>query len=142
MSMININPIKASEFGSEHLKLSSAWTWQNDLHQNEDSLVPVLLTEEGLAEVDSLLISSKFRTSSGTELEGLIVYQLGDDEVFAIEVLAEGQRFTFNKHLSDLSLKELKRLSSYLNEDVDRILPIQYSVVPKELILEDGKFTF
>jgi hypothetical protein len=142
VSMASMTPIKASEFNSEHLKLSNVWTWQGDLYQTEDSLIPVPLTEEALTQADSLLIHSKFKTSSGTELGGLVVYQLGDDEIFAIEILAGNQRFTFNKHLSDLSQEDLNRLATYLNEKVDHLLPIQYSLVPRELAIEDGEFTF
>jgi hypothetical protein len=140
--MASMTPIKASEFSIEHFKLSNVWTWQGDLYENEDSLIPVTLTEEALAEADSLLIHSNFKTSSGTELEGLVIYQLGDNEVFAIEILVGGQSFTFNKHLSDLSQEELNRLATCLNEKVDYLLPIRYSLVPKEIDIEDGEFTF
>jgi len=142
MNLENKTPIKTSNFYEEHLKLSSVWTWQSDLHRSEDSLVPVPLTEDALAKADSLLIHAEFQTASGTQLTGLIVYQFGDDEVFAIEVLAADQKFTFNKHVSDLSLEELKRLASFLNENVEDLLPIKYSVVPKEIAIEEGKFSF
>jgi hypothetical protein len=142
VSLASMPPIKASKFSSKHLELSDVWTWQGDLYASEDSLIPVPLTEEELAEADSLLIHSKFRTASGTELVGLIVYQLGDDEVFSIEILAREHKFTFNKYLSDLSQEELARLATYLNEKVDDLLPIQYSLIPKEIAIEDGEFTF
>ncbi|MEQ1904913.1 MAG: hypothetical protein ABL888_12065 [Pirellulaceae bacterium] len=135
-------PIKGNEFGEEQLKLSDVWTWQSDLHASEDSLVPVPLTEDALTEADSLLIHATFVTASGTKLNGLIVYQLGDDEIFAIEVLSGRNKFTFNRNLPDLSFDELKRLAAFLDEDVESLLPIRYSVVPKELAIDDGKFFF
>lgn len=134
--------IKASEFQGEHLKLSGVWTWQGDLYESEDSLVPVPLTEEALAAANSLLIHAEFQTASGIALEGLIVYELGGDEVFAIEVLTNGLRFTFNKHVPEMSIEELDRLALYLNVDRSTLLPLHYSVVPKELAIGDGEFGF
>ncbi len=142
MSLENMIRIKASEFQGEHLKLSGVWTWQSDLHESEDSLVPVPLTEEALAEADSLLIHTEFRTAAGIVLRGLIVYELGSDEVFAIEVLTNDQRFTFNKHVPEMSIEELDRLALYLNVERSTLLPIHYSIVPKELAIDDGEFTF
>jgi hypothetical protein len=142
VSLENMTPIKANEFGIEQFKRSGVWTWQSDLHASEDSLVPVPLNEEALAEADSLLIHTKFVTASDTELVGLVVYQLGDDEVFAIEVLTEGQRFTFNKHVPDLSMEELQRLAIVLDQNVDDLRPFRYSIQVKELAIEDGEFTF
>lgn len=140
--MENMMPIKAKEFSIEQFKRSGVWTWQTDLHASEDSLVPVPLNEDALAEADSLLIHTKFVTASDTELVGLIVYQLGDDEIFAIEIFAEGQRFTFNKHAPDLSMEELRRLAIHLDESVDVLRPFYYSIQVKELIIDDGEFTF
>ncbi len=84
----NMFEIKGNEFGEEQFKLSEVWTWQTDLHESEDSLVPVPLTEDALSEADSLLIHATLITASGTVLNGLIVYQLGDDDIFAVEVLS------------------------------------------------------
>ncbi len=134
--------IKGNEFGEEQFKLSEVWTWQTDLHESEDSLVPVPLTEDALSEADSLLIHATLITASGTVLNGLIVYQLGDDDIFAVEVLSGRIKFTFNKKLPDLSMSELKRLAAFLNEDMNSLLPIRYSVVPKELAIDDGNFVF
>lgn len=134
--------IKSNEFGEEQLKLSEVWTWQSDLHASEDSLVPVPLTEEALTAADSLLIHATFVTASGTKLNGLIVYQFGDDEIFAIEVLSGPDKFTLNRYLPDLSFDELKRLAVFLNEDVESLLPIRFAIVPKELAIDDGKFYF
>ena len=134
--------IKASEFGVKHLKLSGIWTWQRDLHESEDSLVPVPLSDEALAEADSLLIHATMETASGIALEGLIVCDRGSDEVFAIEVLVDGQRFTFNKYVPEMSFEELDRLALYLKVDRSSLLPIHYSIVPKELAIDDGVFEF
>jgi|688.fasta_scaffold808638_1 hypothetical protein len=134
--------IKGSEFGEEQLKLSEVWTWQSNLNESEDSLVPVPLTEYALSEADSLLIHATLVTASGTRLNELIVYQLGDDDVFAVEVLSGRTKFTFNKHVPDLSLDDLKRLAAFLNEDMGSLLPIRYSVAPKELSIDDGEFKF
>ncbi|HVX60630.1 MAG TPA: hypothetical protein VHC19_08510, partial [Pirellulales bacterium] len=95
-----------------------------------------------LAAANSLLIHAEFQTASGIALEGLIVYELGGDEVFAIEVLTNGLRFTFNKHVPEMSIEELDRLALYLNVDRSTLLPLHYSVVPKELAIGDGEFGF
>ncbi len=34
-------------------------------------------------------------------------------------------------------MSELKRLAAFLNEDMNSLLPIRYSVVPKELAIDD-----
>ena len=142
MNLENTIRIKTGEFQSEHLTLSGVWTWQGNLHESEDLLVPVPLTEEALAEAGSLLIHAEFQTASGIALEGLIVYEPGSDEVFAIEVLNDDQRFTFNKHVPEMSIEELNRLAMYLKVDRSSLLPIHYSVVPKELAIDDGEFEF
>lgn len=134
--------IKSSEFFEEQLNLSEVWTWQSDLNSSEDSLVPVPLTEEALVEADSLLIHATIFTASGTRLNGLIVYRLGDDDIFALEVLSGRSKFTVNRYLPDLSLNELKRLATFLNQDIDSLLPLRYVVVPKELFISGGTFSF
>lgn len=138
----NMIPIKGDEFGEEQLKVSEVWTWYSDTHASEDLLVPVPLTEDALAEADALLIHATLITASGRTLNGLIVYQFGDDEVFAIEVLSGRNKFTFNRNLPDMSFDELKRLAAFLDEDVESLLPIRYSVIPKGLAIDDGMFSF
>lgn len=140
--MGNMIPIKSSEFCEDDLNRGNVWTWQNSLLESEDSLVPVQLTEEALMEAGLLLIRAMFITRSGKALNGLVVYQIGDGTVFAIEVLSGHQRFTLNKWLPDLSAAELERLGSFLNEDVEALVPIRYSIAPRELDIDDGEFSF
>jgi hypothetical protein len=137
-----MTPIKASEFSEKHLELSGVWTWQGDLHESEDSLVPVPLTEEALEEAKTLLIHAQFETASGRRLHGLVVYQLGDVEIYAIEILIGSQKFTFNKHVPDLSTTELNRLALSVHEDAKHLLPIRYAIVPRQLSIESGEFFF
>lgn len=141
VSLGNSQPVKSSDFGIEHLKEFGVWTWSQDLHASEDSLVPVALTEEGIAEAESLIIHSKLTTASQRVLEGAIFYQLGGD-VFAIEAFVDGESFTLNKHLPDMATEPLKRLASVLGDSTEDLLPVRYSVVPKELAIEDGVFAY
>lgn len=142
VSLSNMMPIKDSEFGEDELKQGVVWTWTSDLHTSEDSLVQVPLTEEALSEADSLLIRAVIVTGAGRSLNGLVVYHMGKAEVFAIEVMLGREKFTFNKYLSEFVREELARLASFLKEDVEGLLPIRYSIVPKQLAINDGEFTF
>lgn len=142
MSLESMGPIKSSDFSAEHLKLSGVWTWSQDLYDSEDSLVPVPLTEDALAEAETLLIHAKLRTATGRAFDGLIVYQLGVDQVFAIEILTNDEKFTFNKNVPDMSMDELKRLATLIGDDASAMLPISYEVVPRELAIETGLFSF
>ncbi|MDR6802637.1 hypothetical protein J2Y61_004176 [Asticcacaulis sp. BE141] len=134
--------IKDAEFREKHLELGDVWVWSSDFHESEDSLVPIPLTEEALANADSLLIRSRFLTALGNQLQGFIVYTMGTEDVFAIEVLKGDQRFTFNKFASVYSRAELERLASFLEENVEHLLPIKYNIVPKELNISPGLFSF
>jgi len=133
--------IKCSEFREEHLKLSAAWTWENDPCQSEDSLIPVPITTEAIAQADSLLIHSNFKTPTGRTLTGLIILGELDEDVLAIEILSGEQSFTFNRFLPDLAEDDLDRLSRLLSEDADNIFPLHYSVVPQTLAIPDGEFS-
>lgn len=134
--------IKVSDFRKEHLKLGDVWTWSSDLHQSEDLLVTVPLTEDALAEVDSLLVHAAFETAQGDVLEGLVVYAMGRGSIFAIEILDGNQRFTFNQFAGEPSREELRRLAIYLNKDADKLLPMTYKVLPEKLAIPPGEFLF
>jgi hypothetical protein len=134
--------IKASEFREEHLKLGSVWTWSSDVHESEDSLVQVPLTEDALAEADSLLVSAVFETAQGDSLNGLVVYAMGSGTVFAIEILSGDQAFTFNKNAREPGIAELRRLAAHLSRDADTLLPIKYRVLPNELAIPPASFSF
>jgi len=118
------------------------WTWSSDLHQSEDQLVTVPLTEDALAEVDSLLVRAEFKTAQGDALDGLVVYAMGRGNIFAIEILDGDQRFTLNKFAGDPSLAELRRLANHLNKDVGELLPLTYKVVSEKLAIPPGEFSF
>jgi len=134
--------IKASDFREEHLQLGDVWTWSSDLHQSEDHLVTVPLTEDALAEVDSLLVRAEFKTPQGDALEGLVVYAMGRGSIFAIEILDGDQRFTFNKFASEPSRTELRRLAAHLNKDESKLLPLTYKVLSQKLAIPPGDFSF
>jgi hypothetical protein len=134
--------IKASDFREEHLTLGDVWTWSSDLHQSEDRLVTVPLTDDALGEVDSLLVRAAFETAQGDALEGLVVYAMGRGDIFAIEILDGDQRFTFNKFAGEPSRGELRRLATHLNKDADKLLPLTYKVVPEKLAIPPGEFSF
>lgn len=132
--------VRASDFHVDHFELSEVWTWSRDIKDDEDLLVPVHLSEDELSQADSLLIHSQFKTQSGCLLEGLVVYDVASDEVFAIEVLHNGQRFTLNRYAPDLSEGERNRLASSLRLESTSLHSIDYSIVPRELAIDDGVF--
>jgi hypothetical protein len=134
--------IKDIEFREKHLELGDVWTWSTDLHESEDALVLLTLTEEVLASADSLLIRSHFTTALGNSMQGLIVYAVGSNDVFAIEVLIADQKFTFNQLASALSHAELRRLALHLGEDANALLPIKYCVATVALNIAPGLFSF
>jgi hypothetical protein len=137
-----MNQIKSSDFREEHLKLGNVWTWSSDIRDNEDSLVQVPLTEDALAEVDSLLISAVFETAQGDSLNGLVIYTMGSGSVFAIEILSGDLVFTFNKNARELGSVELRRLAAHLKRDANKLLPIKYRVLPVELAIPAASFSF
>jgi hypothetical protein len=137
-----MDAIKSSEFCAAHLKLSSVWTWGQGLCESEDLLVPVPLTESALAEAETLLIHARLQTATGRAFDGLIVYQLGCDQVFAVEILTNYGKFTFNTNVPDMSRGELKRLSMIVGDDASAMLPFRYEVVPRELAIKSGLFSF
>jgi hypothetical protein len=134
--------IKASDFNDRHLKLSDVWTWSTELHDSEDLLVSVPLTEDSLSKVDSLLIRADFETAGGEGLHGLIVYAMSTADVFAIEILDGEKRFTFNKFAPDLSHEELIRLAACLGKEAANLLPIKYKVLVDRLAIPPGLFMF
>jgi hypothetical protein len=142
VSLESMDPIKSSDFSAKHLKLSGVWMWSQDLYDSEDSLVPVPMTEDALAEAETLLIHAKLRTATGKEFDGLIVYQIGVDQVFAVEILTNNEKFTLNKNVADISTDELKRLATIIGDDASEMLPISYQVVPRQLAIETGLFSF
>lgn len=133
--------IKASDFRKEHLKLGDAWTWSNDLYQSEDFLITVPLAEDALDEVDSLLVRAAFETAQGDILKGLVVYAMDRGNIFAIEILDDCQRFTFNKFASELSREELHRLAVHLNKAADKLLPMRYKTLSEKLTIPPGDFS-
>lgn len=134
--------IKASDFREEHLRLGDVWTWSSELDKSEDFLVTVPLTEDALADVDSLLVRASFETARGDALEGLVVYAMGRGNVFAIEILSGDQRFTFNRVAREPSRAELRRLATHLNADADKLLPITYKIASEKLSIPSEPFMF
>lgn len=110
--------------------------------ESEDLLIPVPQGEVAIADADSLLIHSKLRTASCKEFTGLVICQSGTYEVFAIEIFAKDQRFTFNKNVYDMSMDELKRFATLINGKIDHMMPIHFEVVPDGLPLKQGSFSF
>ena len=48
--------IKSKDLSLTDLQNHGVWTWSSDLYQNEDLLVAVPITPEGLADPETLLI--------------------------------------------------------------------------------------
>jgi hypothetical protein len=130
---------------SKDMKLSDlyaypVWTWKSDLMSSEDTLVPVQMTQEGLADADTLLVHAKFLTASGISHEGLVVYDPDLDDVFAIELFLDDSRITLNRNVQDLSHLELKRYGDLTGENPDGVLPIQYRMMEKSLRIAPAEF--
>jgi len=134
--------IKASEFNEDHLKQGGVWAWSSDLHDSEDVLVEVPLTEESLSNLDSLLIRANITTANGDLLHGLVIYSMGRAEVFAIEILDGEQKFTLNRFAPDLSRGELTRLAAHLSKDGEELLPMKYEITVEQLDIPSGLFGF
>ena len=134
--------INSSEFGLEELRRYPVWTWYSDMYSNEDTLTPVPMTIDALADADSLLIHAMFLTGAGERLEGLVIYHLGSEEVFAIKIFSDGERFTFNKYAPEFSAEQLQKYAQYSGDNQETILPFHYEVVPENLAVEPGEFSF
>lgn len=135
-----MNNIKSKNINIADLRNHSIWAWSSNIFENEDSLVPVDISLEGLSEPDTLLIHAIFTTASGSKLEGLIVYDPDSDEVFAIEFFIVDDRYTLNKNLPDLSRTELLRYERKTGENIDNFFPIRYQIIPSEIDIPPGAF--
>jgi len=107
---------------------------------SEDTLVPVPMTRAALAEADSLLIHAKFLTAHGISHEGLVIYDLDLDEVFAIDLFLGDSHVILNKHVRDLSNLELERYEALTGEHPGGVLPIQYHIMAESLDIGPGIF--
>ena len=72
--------IKSKDLSLTDLQNHGVWTWSSDLYQNEDLLVAVPITPEGLADPETLLIYAAFKMANGAQLEGVVVYDPDLDE--------------------------------------------------------------
>lgn len=135
MSEINLKYLTLAD-----LQNSPVWAWKSDPFQSEDLLVPVAMKEEDLVAQDTLLIHANFLTASGVEREGLVVYDLDLDEVFAVEFLIGKDRITLNRNVSDISCRELERYAQITGESADGVLPIRFQVAPQELAIAPASF--
>ncbi len=136
-----MEPILLSEFGLPHLRMHGVWSWSDDLYENIDYMVPVELTEDGLAEAGTLKIYSRLETSSGKHFEGTITYALIAHEVYALTVMLENETYTLNKYLPEESWQDLEKLALRIDDKAEKMLPIRYSIVPKELSIDAGFFS-
>ena len=132
--------IKAKDLKLSDLALNAVWTWSSDLMHSEDTLVPVEMTLEGLANADTLLIYAIFNTAGGANHEGLIVYDPDLDEVFAIELFLDEARITLNRNACDLSNLELERYETLTGKNRDSVLPIRYQIATSELSIQPAEF--
>jgi hypothetical protein len=134
--------IKIADFREEHLALSDVWTWSDDLYESEDSLVPVPVTEEALANAGHLLIGSALETARGDRFQGWIMYNLHRADIFALAILTDGRRFGFNKNLASTSYGALEQLAAHLGTTAQGLLPIKYEVTSEKLDIPSGTFSF
>ena len=108
--------IKSKDLSLTDLQNHGVWTWSSDLYQNEDLLVAVPITPEGLADPETLLIYAAFKMANGAQLEGVVVYDPDLDEVFAIEYI------------------------EFSNDINCQVFPIQFQAIPRELLMIKGEF--
>jgi hypothetical protein len=132
--------MKCKDMKLSDLYAYPVWTWSGDLMSSEDTLVPVQMTQAGLAEADSLLIHAEFLTARGASHDGLVIYDPDLDEVFAIELFLDECRVTLNRHLRDLSNLELRRYEALTGEHPRGVLPIQYRIMAESLEIGPGIF--
>jgi hypothetical protein len=135
--MINI---KSKDLKLSDLYKNGVLTWSTDIMNSEDTLVPVEMTRESLADADTLLIHAKFLTSGGAEHEGLIVYDPDLDEVFAIELFLGDSRVTLNRTARELSDLELQRYETLTGKNRHSVLPISYQALTRELPILPAEF--
>lgn len=132
--------IKSKDLSLTDLQNHGVWTWSSDLYQNEDLLVAVPITPEGLADPETLLIYAAFKMANGAQLEGVVVYDPDLDEVFAIELFLGDTRITLNRNLLDISIEELKQYIDFSNDINCQVFSIQFQAIPRELLMIKGEF--
>ncbi|WP_111860486.1 hypothetical protein [Acinetobacter sp. CFCC 10889] len=130
--------IRSGDLSLKDLQNHGVWTWNSDLYQNEDLLVVVPITSDIFTDHETLLIHAAFTIGNGTQLEGLIVYDVSSNEVFAIELFIGDRKITLNVNLPDISLTEL----NFDNNINDQVFPIQFKAIPSELSMIKGEFSF
>ncbi len=119
--------IKHYELGISELQKHPVWTWfYGDLEEPENMVVPVEMTEEGLAEADVLMIYSQFKTAAGNEHDGYVVFDPDLGEVFAINIFVPGCRIPFNIRLADLAPEQLQQYAKATGYSASDVLPIKY----------------
>lgn len=134
--------IKASELSVSDLQRHPVWKWSDELEQSEDSVVPVELTEDALADADSLMIYARFKTAAGNEHEGIVVFDPDLEEVFAIELFVPGDKITLNVRLPELATKMLERYAIATGYSASDILPIRYRMNASSLNVAPGEFKY
>lgn len=138
-----MSQIRSKDLRLVDLHKHGVWTWSSDLYQAEDLLVAVSMkSEEGLAEFETLLIHAVFTLANGQILEGIIVYDLDLETVFAIELFIEDTRIALNQYLPDISLKELKQNTTLNTEINSQIFPIRFEAIPRTFSTIKGEFSF
>ena len=133
--------IKAFDLQLRDLKQHPVWTWCSELDQPEDSLVPVELTQDALADADGLLIFARFTTAAGIEHEGLVVYDADLDEVFAVELFLLNDRITMNARVPEIR-SMLDRYEKATGLDKHGLLPLQYRIDSPQLNISPGVFKY
>lgn len=134
-------PIRLGDLDESRLKTHPVWTWyEGSLFEAEDAIAPVDLTEDGLAEVSTLIVYSRFRTAGGATLMGTITYDVDSDEVYGVGLLFGEGRVGFNSRLPSLAAADMKRLNAALGNEHSRIFPLAYSIIAPELNISDGSF--
>ncbi|WP_325437185.1 hypothetical protein [Pseudomonas nitroreducens] len=131
--------VRLDLFTEMHLELSDLWRWQDGVR--EDAFLVPLATAEVASGVSLLLARALFRLPAGIGLQGLMVYDPIEQDVYAVQVLIGRDSYAFNKYLPEASFEEVLALADYLKISTGGVLPLRYSVVRQALDVSDDHFT-
>ncbi len=132
--------VRLDQFTEDHLELSDLWRWQDGVRE-EAFLVPLATAAEMGAGVSLLLVRALFRLPEGIDLQGLLVYDPVEQDIYAVQVLIGRDSYSFNKYLPEASFEEVLALADRLKVSTGGVLPLRYSVVRQALAVRDGQFT-
>ena len=144
MEYSNVNPVRCYNLTLDHFRQFPVWTWYDGPgadKEYEDSVIPVLLTEEGLNDVhDLLMIHAHLTLPDGQQYEGNVVIGLGSADVYCVRLWVDGVSHGFNKRSGDMADHDADVLRMQLGMPNLQIFPIRYSLLSDGLEVSSGLF--